>query len=381
MPADAPLSADRARGLCDLPAAVHARAAAAGQGGRGARAVVRIDALSRGSVIHRIFERFYDEWTGTGPAPLAPDAEQRMRAIAGEECDAAPGSRRDRLSGDVGGRPGRADRGLRALARASSARIELTRALPLVAVRGAVRPAAWPARSRARCRRRRADRDRAAVGRRCGCTGGSTGSTGTRSADALPRGRLQDRRGARDEKPAQLQGGRMLQLPLYVLAGAKLLGIDPAAGAAAYVYPTRKGEFHVVDWTPEDLAARHERRDRRCSTRSSTAARRGDFIIAPSDDGACDYCPFNADLPGRPRRLRRAQGRRRAARPARDRDPEHPVTRRAERPGGARADRRRARVKPRRRGRRRHRARRPCSSSGSPTCSRRGDGDRRSSWS
>ncbi len=27
---------------------------------------VRIDALSRGSVIHRIFERFYDEWKGKG---------------------------------------------------------------------------------------------------------------------------------------------------------------------------------------------------------------------------------------------------------------------------------------------------------------------------
>ena len=34
----------------------------------------------------------------------------------------------------------------------------------------------------------------------------------------------------RDEKPAQLQGGRMLQLPLYVLAGAELLGIDASAG-------------------------------------------------------------------------------------------------------------------------------------------------------
>ena len=51
--------------------------------------VVRIDALSRGSVVHRIFERFYDEWKGKGPAPLAAEADERMRAIAGEECDAA----------------------------------------------------------------------------------------------------------------------------------------------------------------------------------------------------------------------------------------------------------------------------------------------------
>lgn len=51
--------------------------------------VVRIDALSRGSVIHRIFERFYDEAAGNIPAPLADDAEERMRRIAGEECDQA----------------------------------------------------------------------------------------------------------------------------------------------------------------------------------------------------------------------------------------------------------------------------------------------------
>ena len=52
----------------------------------------------------------------------------------------------------------------------------------------------------------------------------------------------------RDDKPAQLQGGRMLQLPLYVLAAAQLLGVDPDAGEAAYVYPTRRGEFRTVAW-------------------------------------------------------------------------------------------------------------------------------------
>ena len=62
-----------------------------------------------------------------------------------------------------------------------------------------------------------------------------------RSADALPGDRLQDRK-VRDEKPAQLHGGRMLQLPLYMFAGAELLGLDPAAGEAAYVYATRRGE-------------------------------------------------------------------------------------------------------------------------------------------
>ena len=62
----------------------------------------------------------------------------------------------------------------------------------------------------------------------------------------------------RDEKPAQLQGGRMLQLPLYVLAGAELLGIDASAGEAAYVYPTRRGGFRTIGWEAAQLAERHD---------------------------------------------------------------------------------------------------------------------------
>jgi len=84
--------------------------------------------------------------------------------------------------------------------------------------------------------------------------------------------------------------------PLYVLAAAKLLGIDPTNGAAAYVYPTRKGEFQVVEWTPEDLAARHAEVLRLLDAIVS-AVRRGDLLIAPAD-GACDYCAFSEICPG-----------------------------------------------------------------------------------
>ena len=44
---------------------------------------VRIDALSRGSVFHRIFERFYDEWNGQGPG-----AARRRGASSG--CGRSP---------------------------------------------------------------------------------------------------------------------------------------------------------------------------------------------------------------------------------------------------------------------------------------------------
>jgi CRISPR/Cas system-associated exonuclease Cas4 (RecB family) len=254
--------------------------------------VVRIDALSKGSVIHRIFERFYEEWHGTGPAPLAREAERRMRQIAGEECDAA----RDR-----------GETGYPAMWEADRVELiedcvrwlheeredELTRLLPMVAVE-------------ARFGQRMAGEKRGSLSQtepiEIELPSGALRLHGRIDRinwdEARSRFRVVDYKsgGRHAERSGELQGGRMLQLPLYVLAASKLLGIDPAAGAAAYVYPTRKGEFHVVDWTPEDIAARH---DDVIGVLEAivTAARSGDFIIAPSE-GACKWCPFNTMCPG-----------------------------------------------------------------------------------
>ena len=52
--------------------------------------VVRIDALSRGSVIHRIFERFYEEVEGRTPAPLAAHPG-RGPSGRGQRVDPRPG--------------------------------------------------------------------------------------------------------------------------------------------------------------------------------------------------------------------------------------------------------------------------------------------------
>ena len=292
MPADQPLSATSLEGYATCPARFMLERLLRVKAVEEPEQVVRIDALSRGSVIHRILERFYDEWNGKEPAPLAPEAEKRMRAIAGEECDAA----RDR-----------GETGYPAMWEADRVELiedcvrwleherhdELTRALPLVTVE-------------------------ARFGQRMtGEKQGSLSQTDPIEIE-LPSGTLHlhgriDRvnwdpqrssfrvvdykTGKRyAEKSAELQGGRMLQLPLYVLAAAKLLGIDPSAGAAAYVYPTRKGEFQVVDWKPVDLAAR-QADVLALLDAIVTSARRGDFIIAPSE-GACDYCPFNGICAG-----------------------------------------------------------------------------------
>jgi ATP-dependent helicase/nuclease subunit B len=248
--------------------------------------VVRIDALARGSVIHRIFERFYDEWDGAGPAPLAPEAEERMRRIAGEECDAA----RDR--GETG-YPAmwEADRVeliedcVRWLEHEGSD--ELTRALPDVAVEARFGER-WTGEKRGSL----SQSEPIEIELRSGPLRLHGRIDRVNWDQGRSRFRVVDYKTGKkySEKSGELQGGRMLQLPLYVLAAAQLLGIDPSAGSAAYVYPTRKGGFQVVDWKPEELAAGH---DEVLALLDAivTSARRGDFIIAPAE-GACDWCPF-----------------------------------------------------------------------------------------
>ena len=266
MPADAPLSATSLEWYARCPQRFMLERLLRVRAVEEPEQVVRIDALSRGSVIHRIFERFYDEWNGKGPAPLAAEAERRMRRIAGEECDAA----RDR-----------GETGYPAMWEADRVELiedcvrwlheeredELTRAAADGRGRGAVR-AADGRREAGFAVAGGADRDRAALRARCVCTAGSTGSTGTRQRSRF---RVVDYKTGKKyaESPGELQGGRMLQLPLYVLAAAKLLGIDPAAGGAAYVYPTRKGEFQTSSTGRPRSSPHVTTTCSRCSTRSS----------------------------------------------------------------------------------------------------------------
>jgi RecB family exonuclease len=240
---------------------------------------VRIGALHRGSLIHRILERFHDEWSGPGPAAQAPEAAERMRAIAAQECDAARG---------------RGETGYEAMWAAD--RLEITddclrwldveradpstAALPLGACETAftteIHLNGVALLLRGRIDRMVWDADRARF----------------RVID-YKSGRV------RDERSGRLLGGRMLQLPLYVLAGGDVLGIDPEHGEAAYVYPTRRGEFRTVEWTGEQLG---ERRDEVASMLGAIldGIARGDFMVAPWDaKTACRWCEFDAVCPRR----------------------------------------------------------------------------------
>ena len=267
---------------------------------------VRIDALRRGSLFHRIFQRFHDEWEGPGAASLAPQAEERMRTIAEEECDAAQA---------------RGETGYPAMWAADRLEVidnclrwlEVERADPLTA---ALPHGASEARFGQRYPGERVSglsRDDpieiALPGRALGLSGRIDRITWDR--DPPSRFRVIDYKTGkvRDERSAQVQGGRMLQLPLYVLAGGELLGVDPRGGEAAYVYPTRRGEFRTVQWSGEELAGRHEELLSLLGTVLDGIAR-GDFMVAPWDaDSACRYCDFDAVCP----RARAAYVKRRAA--------------------------------------------------------------------
>ena len=256
---------------------------------------VRIDQLRRGNLVHRIFERFHGEWAGSRPAALDRGGEARMRSIANEECDAAAD---------------RGETGYPAMWAADRTEIvddclawlaierddPATRLLPRDACEARFGRARRGEPIGSLSRDEPLDVD---LGDRVLRLSGRIDRIAW-DGDPPTRFRVTDYKTGRvrGEKSAQLQGGRMLQLPLYVLAGAQLLGVDASAGDAAYAYPTRRGNFQTIQWTSEDMS---DRRDDVTGLLASIldGIGRGDFLIAPwSEDGACRLCAFRNVCPG-----------------------------------------------------------------------------------
>lgn len=92
-------------------------------------------------------------------------------------------------------------------------------------------------------------------------------------------------------KENALQGGQALQLPLYLLAAAAALDVDPKAGEAEYFFATRVGGYKRVRFTGEQLDARRDDLDR-VLTELDAGMRGGDFHAEPSRD--CSWCDFDA---------------------------------------------------------------------------------------
>ena len=101
----------------------------------------------------------------------------------------------------------------------------------------------------------------------------------------------------------RLEGGRALQLPLYLLAAAQALDVDSIAGEAQYFYATRVGEYRRVRFTGEQLADRRGDLDRVLSELHD-GMRTGDFHAEPSKD-ECRYCAFDPVCDARRQAIRR----------------------------------------------------------------------------
>ena len=117
-------------------------------------------------------------------------------------------------------------------------------------------------------------------------------------------------RGYRLPKPGELRGGRALQLPIYLRAGELILGIDARAGQAAYHVVSRASGFKRIDFTGEHLAERAGDLDAILG-RIGDGIATGDFHAEP-DTNTCRYCDFDGlcDVGRARQRDRKAQDER-----------------------------------------------------------------------
>ena len=108
--------------------------------------------------------------------------------------------------------------------------------------------------------------------------------------------------GSARAKSGRLEGGKAMQLPLYLLAAASALDMDPAVGEAQYFYATRKGEYRRATFSGEDLEAR--RPDlQRVLDEIVGGMRAGDFHAEPSED--CRWCAFDGVCDARRKAIRK----------------------------------------------------------------------------
>lgn len=100
---------------------------------------------------------------------------------------------------------------------------------------------------------------------------------------------------------APVNGGRNLQLPLYLQAAAWLIGGRAEDGSAEYYYATKRGEYTRISFTGEMLRDRSEEIEG-VVERVVSGIGTGDFHLEPGD--YCRYCDFNGICPTGKERLR-----------------------------------------------------------------------------
>ena len=94
-------------------------------------------------------------------------------------------------------------------------------------------------------------------------------------------------------KDGQLDGGEALQLPLYVLAGAMLLGREPSEGEAAFHNVSRRGGLKRISFLASDLRDRGDDLTG-VLTRIVGGIASGDFHVEPGKRAATATTPSSA---------------------------------------------------------------------------------------
>lgn len=87
-----------------------------------------------------------------------------------------------------------------------------------------------------------------------------------------------------------VNGGRALQLPIYMLVAGEKLGIPAEQGSASYFYASRRGRFRRAAFAGEALGT-GEQSVGALLAELTAGLRSGDFHATPDKD-ACRYCDF-----------------------------------------------------------------------------------------
>jgi ATP-dependent helicase/nuclease subunit B len=104
--------------------------------------------------------------------------------------------------------------------------------------------------------------------------------------------RVLDYKSGRNRQKGVFEGGKALQLAMYMLAAADIVGIDLEHGSASYEFVTRRGGFTSHTLTGIDLTAARATFDGVLS-RIVGGVRNGDFHAEP-EKWACKYCDFDS---------------------------------------------------------------------------------------
>lgn len=252
-------------------------------------AILTIDALTKGSLVHRVLERFMSE-LGTTDWPQASKRKKHLKRlldIGAEECD---GVEERGLTGYPMLWAADRRRVLEDLERWYDAEAERGNELPQRSYELRVGPV------------RRGETDPNPL---------STDEPLTLEIDGREvriqaridrvewdpgsgRFRIIDYKTGRVwTKDGDIAGGKSLQLPLYVRAAAHALSLDPADGDGEYFYITRDGGFTRVAFTRDDLAEQHEWVDHVLATLVSSVTS-GVFAARPAEERECGRCAFDA---------------------------------------------------------------------------------------